>query len=247
MRFLTRYKVPFEDLEPHDERALNAAAPRAAAAGGRKGLQEAEAEIAARLDAVIARGAGHRSHARRRGAIDARARSSTRCRRCAARFCRRRSGATRRCGASSTHVRAQAFPDGEPQERSVGFVVVPQQVRSGVRRAPGRGAAARQRARTGSSRSSPMAASLPPAAGGAGRPAGCAGSIIRIPRRAWLGVGGLRCSSAWPRRRRAQLLVGAARAADRRAAARRTRARAAARLRAAAGAVQGPGARRSTS
>ena len=72
------------------------------------------------------------------------------------------------------------------------------------------------------------------------------GLIIRIPRKAWLVVGALHRRLRAHRHRRRQLLLGAARPADRSAAARRARARAAARLRTAAGAVQGTGARPAT-
>ena len=90
-----------------------------------------------------------------------------------------------------TSVRTQAFPDGAPQERASRLRRVPQQVRSGARRAPGRGAAARQR----HALDSHGLTTMPPGPAGrpadAARPDGSAGSIIRIPRKAWLVVGGV--------------------------------------------------------
>src|SRR4029453_13825899 len=51
IRFLKRYQVPFEDLEPRDERALNALLVAQLPPAVEQSVQEAEAEIAAPLDA----------------------------------------------------------------------------------------------------------------------------------------------------------------------------------------------------
>jgi bacillithiol biosynthesis cysteine-adding enzyme BshC len=122
VRFLTRYKVPFEDLEAQDERALNALLRAQLPTSVEKALEEADAEIAARLEAVIravpvidptlegaARSTlGKIEHDLRalRGKI--------------LQAAKRRDDTLRR---QFMHVRSQAFPGGAPQERNVGFVV----------------------------------------------------------------------------------------------------------------------------
>jgi bacillithiol synthase len=122
IRFLTRYKVAFEDLEPRDDRALNALLLAQLPPTVEKAVQEAESEIAARLDAITAavpaidptlEGAArstlgkiqHDMQALRGKILQA---------------AKRRDETLRR---QFTNVRTQAFPDGEPQERQVGFVV----------------------------------------------------------------------------------------------------------------------------
>ena len=122
IRFLTRYKVPFEDLEPRDDRALNALLLAQLPPAVEKAVQDAEAEIAARLDAVIGavpaidptlEGAArstlgkiqHDMQALRGKMLQA---------------AKRRDETLRR---QFTSVRTQAFPDGAPQERQVGFAV----------------------------------------------------------------------------------------------------------------------------
>jgi bacillithiol biosynthesis cysteine-adding enzyme BshC len=122
VRFLTRYKVPFEDLEAQDERALNALLRAQLPPSVEKAVEDADSEIAARLDTVIravpvidptlegvARSTlGKIEHDMRglRGKI--------------LQAAKRRDDTLRR---QFMHVRAQAFPGGAPQERNVGFVV----------------------------------------------------------------------------------------------------------------------------
>jgi bacillithiol biosynthesis cysteine-adding enzyme BshC len=122
IRFLTRYQVPFEDLEPRDDRALNALLLAQLPPTVEKAVQDADAEIGARLDAIInavpaidptLEGAArstlgkiqHDMQALRGKILQA---------------AKRRDETLRR---QFTSVRTQAFPDGAPQERQVGFVV----------------------------------------------------------------------------------------------------------------------------
>ncbi len=122
IRFLTRYNVPFEDLEPRDDRALNALLLAQLPPAVEKAVQDAEAEIGARLDAIITavpaidptlEGAarstlGKIQHDMQtlRGKI--------------LQAAKRRDETLRR---QFTNVRTQAFPGGAPQERQVGFIV----------------------------------------------------------------------------------------------------------------------------
>jgi bacillithiol biosynthesis cysteine-adding enzyme BshC len=122
VRFLTRYNVAFEDLEAQDEHALNALLRAQLPPSVEKAVEDAEAAIAARLDAVIravptidptlegaARSTlGKIEHDMRalRGKI--------------VQAAKRRDDTLRR---QFVHVRTQAFPGGAPQERNVGFIV----------------------------------------------------------------------------------------------------------------------------
>jgi bacillithiol biosynthesis cysteine-adding enzyme BshC len=122
IRFLKRYQVPFEDLEPRDERALNALLVAQLPPAVEQSVQEAEAEIAARLAAVI----------RAVPAIDPTLEGAARStlgkiqhdmqalRGKILQAAKRRDETLRR---QFTSARTQAFPDGAPQERQVGFVV----------------------------------------------------------------------------------------------------------------------------
>lgn len=121
VRFLTRYKVGIEQLEPQDEHALNELLRTQLPPSVERAVQDAEAEIAVRMDAVIravptidptlegtARSTlGKIEHDMRglRGKI--------------VHAAKRRDETLRR---QFIHVRAQAFPGGAPQERTVGFV-----------------------------------------------------------------------------------------------------------------------------
>ena len=107
IRFLTRYNVPFEDLEPRDDRALNALLLAQLPPEVEKAVQDAEAEIGARLDAIIT--AVPAIDPTLEGAARSTLGRSTTCRRCAARSCRRRSAATKRCAASSPTWNAGVF------------------------------------------------------------------------------------------------------------------------------------------
>ncbi len=121
VRFLTRYDVPLESLEPQDERALNALLASQLPPAVERAVQDADVEIGARLDAIIravpaidptlegaARSTlGRIEHDMRtlRGKI--------------LQAAKRRDDTLRR---QFTRVRAQAFPAGAPQERSIGFI-----------------------------------------------------------------------------------------------------------------------------
>jgi uncharacterized protein YllA (UPF0747 family) len=114
--------VPFEDLEPRDDRALNALLLAQLPPAVEKAVQDAEAEIGARLDAIITavpaidptlEGAArstlgkiqHDMQALRGKILQA---------------AKRRDETLRR---QFSNVRTQAFPGGAPQERQVGFIV----------------------------------------------------------------------------------------------------------------------------
>jgi bacillithiol synthase len=121
MRFLTRYQVPFESLEPQDERALNDLLTALLPPAVERAVQDAEAAIAARLEAVI--GAVPAIDPTLEGAArstlgkiehDMKALRSK-----ILQAAKRRDETLRR---QFVRVRAQAFPGGEPQERSVGSI-----------------------------------------------------------------------------------------------------------------------------
>lgn len=121
VRFLTRSKIPLEALEARDEHALNELLRAQLPPTVEQTMQSAEREIEARLESVIqavpvidptlegaARSTlGKLQHDLRtlRGKI--------------LQAAKRRDETLRR---QFFHLRAQAFPDGHPQERVVGFV-----------------------------------------------------------------------------------------------------------------------------
>ena len=121
VRFLTRYKVPLPSLEAQDEHALNALLRTQLPPAVEKSMQEAEAEIAARLDAVV----------RAVPAIDPTLEGAARntlgklqheLRNLSGKIvqaAKRRDETLRR---QFQHVRGQAFPGGAPQERTVAFI-----------------------------------------------------------------------------------------------------------------------------
>ena len=119
-RFLERYGLPLEALQPQDESGLNqlleAQLPPAveAAFHGR-------ARIVGQHAALVDARAGARPHARGRGALDARqdgARSADPARQ-VIHAAKRRDETLRR---QFVRARALTFPDGHPQERTLGFV-----------------------------------------------------------------------------------------------------------------------------
>lgn len=121
VRFLTRYKVPLASLEAQDESALNALLRAQLPPGVEKSLQDADAEIAARLEAVIRavpaidptlEGAARNTLSKLQHEM--RTLSGK-----VVQAAKRRDETLRR---QFQHVRGQAFPGGAPQERSVGFV-----------------------------------------------------------------------------------------------------------------------------
>ena len=121
VRFLTKYKVPLSALQAQDEHALNELLRAQLPPSVEKSMQEAEQEIAARMDAVI----------RAVPAIDPTLEGAARntlsklqhdLRTLGGKLlqaAKRRDETLRR---QFQHARAQAFPGGEPQERRVGFV-----------------------------------------------------------------------------------------------------------------------------
>lgn len=121
VRFLTRYKVALPSLEAQDEHALNALLRTQLPPAVERSMQEADVEIAARLDAVI----------RAVPAIDPTLEGAARntlgklqheLRTLSGKIvqaAKRRDETLRR---QFQQVRGQAFPGGAPQERSVGFI-----------------------------------------------------------------------------------------------------------------------------
>ena len=121
VRFLTRYKVPLASLEAQDEHALNELLRSQLPPTVEKSMQEAEAEIAARMEAVIRavpaidptlEGAARSTLGKLQHDLKALSGKILQA-------AKRRDETLRR---QFQHVRAQAFPGGEPQERGVGFV-----------------------------------------------------------------------------------------------------------------------------
>ncbi len=121
VRFLTRYKVPLASLEAQDEHALNDLLRSQLPPAVERSMQEAEAEIAARMGAVIAsvpaidptlEGAARSTLGKLQH--DLRALSGK-----IVQAAKRRDETLRR---QFQNVRGQAFPSGTPQERGVGFV-----------------------------------------------------------------------------------------------------------------------------
>lgn len=121
VRFLTRYTVPLAALEAQDEHALNELLRAHLPPTVEKSMQEADAEIAARMDAVIRavpaidptlEGAARSTLGKLQHDLKALGGKILQA-------AKRRDDTLRR---QFQHVRAQAFPGGEPQERGVGFV-----------------------------------------------------------------------------------------------------------------------------
>ena len=121
VRFLTRYKVPLAALEAQDEHALNELLRAQLPPMVEKSMQEAEAEIVARMEAVIRavpvidptlEGAARSSLGRLQHELKALSGKILQA-------AKRRDETLRR---QFQHVHAQAFPGGEPQERDVGFI-----------------------------------------------------------------------------------------------------------------------------
>ena len=120
-KFLAKHEIALEALQPDNEAALNqlleAQLPTAieeAHAGASQAVEDGMARLIEALPPIDPRSRARRG---RRWAG-----CSTTCERCTRRSSTRRSGATRRCAASSRRTRALAFPDGHPQERAIGFV-----------------------------------------------------------------------------------------------------------------------------
>jgi bacillithiol biosynthesis cysteine-adding enzyme BshC len=121
VRFLSRYTVPLAALEAQDEHALNELLRLQLPPSVEKSMQEAEAEIVARMNAVIGavpaidptlEGAARSTQGKLQHEMKALSGKILQA-------AKRRDETLRR---QFQHVRAQAFPGGEPQERGVGFI-----------------------------------------------------------------------------------------------------------------------------
>jgi bacillithiol biosynthesis cysteine-adding enzyme BshC len=121
VRFLTRYKVPLASLRARDEHALNELLRAQLPPSVERTMQEAEQEIAARMEAVIRavpaidptlEGAARNTLGRLQHDLKTLGGKLLQA-------AKRRDETLRR---QFQHLRAQAFPDGEPQERTVAFV-----------------------------------------------------------------------------------------------------------------------------
>jgi bacillithiol synthase len=121
VRFLNRYKVPVESMAARDESALNDLLRAQLPPSVERAVQDADAEIASRLDAVI----------RAVPAIDPTLEGTARStlgkiqhdmkalRGKIVQAAKRRDETLRR---QFMHVQSLAFPGGSPQERTIGFV-----------------------------------------------------------------------------------------------------------------------------
>lgn len=121
VRFLTRHRVPLPSLEAQDEHALNELLRALLPASVERSMQDAERDIAARMEAVIRavpaidptlEGAARSTLGRMQHDLKALGGKIVSA-------AKRRDDTLRR---QFQHVRAQAFPGGEPQERRVSFV-----------------------------------------------------------------------------------------------------------------------------
>ena len=121
VRFLTRYKAPLAALRAQDEHALNELLRAQLPPTVEKSMQEADAEIAARMEAVILavpaidptlEGAARSTLGKLQHDLKALSGKILQA-------AKRRDETLRR---QFQHVRGQAFPGGEPQERSVAFI-----------------------------------------------------------------------------------------------------------------------------
>jgi bacillithiol biosynthesis cysteine-adding enzyme BshC len=121
VRFLTKYKVALPSLEAQDEHALNALLRAQLPPSVERSMQEAELEIAARLDAVI-RAVPAIDPTLEGAARNTLGRLQHELRNLSGKIvqaAKRRDETLRR---QFQHVRGQAFPGGAPQERTVGFI-----------------------------------------------------------------------------------------------------------------------------
>jgi bacillithiol synthase len=121
LRFLTRYKIPLEALQPRDDAALNELLKSQIPEEVDASLAGASAAIDAALDRVIAamplldptlEGAARSTHGRMRHDLETLQGKTIQA-------AKRRNDTLRR---QFVHARALAFPHGQPQERTIGFV-----------------------------------------------------------------------------------------------------------------------------
>jgi uncharacterized protein YllA (UPF0747 family) len=121
MRFLTRHEFPLEALRAQDEAALNQLLESQLPPGIDAAMQDVARHLQQRMDALAA------GIARIDPTLEAAARSTLgrmqddlkKLQNKIIQAAKRKDDTLRR---QFHHVRAQAFPDGDPQERSVGFV-----------------------------------------------------------------------------------------------------------------------------
>ena len=146
-RFLAKYSVPLEDLQPQDESALNQLLESQLPAAVEQSLREAGAQIAAEHGAGRRGAAVARSDARGRGQDDAR-QDGARAAGAAQQDHPRRQARDETLRRQFMRAQAQAFPQGHPQERTLGGDLLPDQIRSRPGRSSPGGSPARHSAST---------------------------------------------------------------------------------------------------
>jgi bacillithiol biosynthesis cysteine-adding enzyme BshC len=121
LRFLSRYQVPFEQLAAQDESALNELLRTQLPPSVERAVQDADAEIAARLDAVIRAvpAIDPTLEGAARSTLGKIAHDMKALRGKIVQAAKRRDETLRR---QFVHVQTLAFPGGMPQERTIGFV-----------------------------------------------------------------------------------------------------------------------------
>lgn len=121
VRFLTRYKVPLETLRARDERALNELLVTLLPPAVEGSVREARETIAARMEQVIAAvpAIDPTLEGKARSVLGRMEHELSTLHAKILQAAKRRDETLRR---QYTHVQAQAFPRGEPQERMVGGV-----------------------------------------------------------------------------------------------------------------------------
>lgn len=119
MRFLSKYQVPFEALQAQNEHALNELLRALLPPTVERTLREAQQEIEARMDAVIdaVPAVDPTLEGRARSVLGRMQHELSSLETKVLQAAKRRDETLRR---QYMHVQAQAFPQGEPQERTVG-------------------------------------------------------------------------------------------------------------------------------
>ena len=120
-RFLAKYDVPLETLQPRDEHALNELLKMRLPPEVERTMREASEAIGARLEAVIAAvpTIDPTLEGRARSALGRMQHELETLQAKVLQAAKRRDETLRR---QFTHVQAQAFPDGQPQERIIGGI-----------------------------------------------------------------------------------------------------------------------------
>lgn len=121
LRFLSRHALPFEDLQARDEHALNALLKTLLPADVEQSLAAAREAIAERMQAVVAAMplVDPTLEGRARSALGRMEHELEGLSGKVLQAAKRKDETLRR---QFTHLQAQAFPDGEPQERAIGGV-----------------------------------------------------------------------------------------------------------------------------